>query len=509
MAAMAQQVGRIPARVRLGALACALGTATTITTVAVVGSRGSGDAVGYAAERGLSTGLLVAAALVVLAASVVPWLRLGGRTTPATWLVAAAVAGQLPVWSGWSDLPASLRAAVLAATFLVPGAVAAAVARQGTLGVVALGAGGGGALLHVAAFDPFRELNCFELRTCLAADPILSGTAAESAMFVATGLGILAAIAALGRVVTSPAPVATRVAAGVAVAVAALVLVTGRSPVEVADTAVSSDLVLALVVAAVALVLGAEQLRIRRTRRAVDRLIGRLEAAEAGAATVLPDSSELAVDQRLALENAQLTARSRAALAQTRALQRQAQQRADDERERIERDLHDGAQQQLVSAAIQFGIASSATPTAAANSQAAAPGDVLGSARADALAALEALREIAHGPFPRALGDEGLLAALEDLCADHGARLEVSSPVPAPLEAQIGRAAYATVEALLARAAGRPVLVRLAGRDDQLIVAVDRVSAPLPVDVADRLESVAGTVNTGPGGTEVVLPCAW
>ena len=80
--------------------------------------------------------------------------------------------------------------------------------------------------------------------------------------------------------------------------------------------------------------------------------------------------------------------------------------------------------------------------------------------------------------------------------------------MPAPLEAQIGRAAYATVEALLTRAAGRPVLVRVAGRDDHLVVAVDQSSAPLPVDVADRLESVAGTVKTGPAGTEVVLPCA-
>ena len=524
MGARAQQVGRIPAQAGLGSFVCALATATTVATVAIVGSGWGGDTVGYAAERELPSALLVVVALAALAVSAVPWLLLGDRAAHATWLAIAAVTSQLPVWSGWTELPASWRAVVLAGTFLVPGAVAAALARPDALGVAALVAGAGGALLHAAAFDPFRVLDCYELRTCLAADPLLSGKAAEPVLAAATGLGLLAAVAGLGRVITARAPAAPRIAGCVAVAAAAAILVTGRRPVEVAGAAFPSDVLLALAVAAVALVLGAEQVRTRRTRRAVDRLIHQLEAAEeaadgaAEATSGLPDSSTLTAAQRLALQNAQLTARSRASLSQTRALQRQTQQRADDERERIERDLHDGAQQQLVSTAIQLSLASSTASTSAS-----ACTEVFASARGDTLAALEALREIAHGPFPGSLGDEGLLVALEDLCADHGARLEVGSPVPAALDVQVGRAAYAVVEALLADSADSAdggnaadaadaadgELVQVQCRGDELILAVDQPLASLPLDVADRLQSVGGTVVAGPASTEVVIPCAW
>lgn len=474
-----------------------LGTATTITTVALVGSGWEAGAVGFAPERALPALLLLVIAIAGGAAAVVPWLLLSDRPTAGAWLAAAAVAGQAPLWSGWDELAAPVRAAVLATTLLVPGCVAASLVRRGAAVTVALAAGAAAMLLHATAYDPFHDLDCHTLRTCEAADAILPARAADVAMNLATGLGLVSVAAALLAVLRHRTSVLSAVTGCVAIALAGAVVVTGRAPLEVAGHVVASDLLLALAVAGLALTVGADQLRIRRTRHAVDGLIENLERTRE--ISEVPDTELLTPAQRLALDNAVLMARSRAALMETRALQRRTQQRADDERERIERDLHDGAQQQLVSAAMQLGVASSTRTDEGAHAVEAARGEVL--------TALEALREIAHGPFPRTLTEEGLLAALDELCADHGARLDVVSQFAESGDVQVDRAAYAAVEALIAdQRITSVVRLRVSARD--LRIEVDRATT-LPVDVQDRVRSVAGDVMVGGGRTTVVLPCGW
>ncbi|MFH8251993.1 sensor histidine kinase [Microbacterium sp. B2969] len=76
----------------------------------------------------------------------------------------------------------------------------------------------------------------------------------------------------------------------------------------------------------------------------------------------------------------------------------------DDERRRLERDLHDGAQQQVVALLIVLRLAEAEHP------------DVRKSeAIAEVVAALEELRTLAHGIYPAALAEEGIAAALEQL----------------------------------------------------------------------------------------------
>src|SRR5512143_1250711 len=113
----------------------------------------------------------------------------------------------------------------------------------------------------------------------------------------------------------------------------------------------------------------------------------------------------------LALRNLCSAAVSRARLAEVRASQRRIVDASDSERERIERDLHDGAQQRLVSAALHLSLARNRMPVAAGE-----PADS-GLAEADAAVreALEGLRLLGHGIFPATLITEGLAAALEDL----------------------------------------------------------------------------------------------
>jgi signal transduction histidine kinase len=99
----------------------------------------------------------------------------------------------------------------------------------------------------------------------------------------------------------------------------------------------------------------------------------------------------------------------------------------DEERRKIERNIHDGAQQQLVALAVRLNLAQS---TAAR--EPARVGPMLEQLKAEAQEALENLRDLARGVYPPLLADQGLVAALTAQAR--------KSPVPVRVEAGgIGR----------------------------------------------------------------------
>ena len=108
----------------------------------------------------------------------------------------------------------------------------------------------------------------------------------------------------------------------------------------------------------------------------------------------------------LALENARLEAELRARLSELRVSRARLVSIADAERRRIERDLHDGAQQHLVALSIQLSLLG----------QLAEEGSPVATGIADAVdgieTAMEQIRELAHGIYPPALRYDGLAAAL-------------------------------------------------------------------------------------------------
>jgi signal transduction histidine kinase len=109
----------------------------------------------------------------------------------------------------------------------------------------------------------------------------------------------------------------------------------------------------------------------------------------------------------LSLDNERLAAELRARLAELQASRARLVETADTERRRIERNLHDGAQQQLVALKISLGLARqlvTGPPEAA---------DLLTQTERQAADALEELRELARGIYPPVLADLGLRAALE------------------------------------------------------------------------------------------------
>ena len=121
----------------------------------------------------------------------------------------------------------------------------------------------------------------------------------------------------------------------------------------------------------------------------------------------------------LALENERLDAELRANLKELRASRARIVESADAARRRIERDLHDGAQQQLVALALRLGAARSRVerdPRGAA--------ELLDDAATDLDAAIRDLRELARGIHPAVLSDRGLGPALEAL----------ASRIPLPVE---------------------------------------------------------------------------
>ena len=175
----------------------------------------------------------------------------------------------------------------------------------------------------------------------------------------------------------------------------------------------------------------------------------------------------------LALENARLDAVLRANVAELRASRARIVESADAARRRIERDLHDGAQQQLVAVALAL-----RTARRRVEHDPGAAGALLDSAADDLDAAIRALRDLARGIHPAVLSDRGLASALDALAQRAPLPVEIdgcpADRLPEPVEA----AAYFVVAEAITN------VVRYAGATHAR-VAVTRDGGQLAVLVAD------------------------
>jgi signal transduction histidine kinase len=217
---------------------------------------------------------------------------------------------------------------------------------------------------------------------------------------------------------------------------------------------------------------------------------------------------EVASAARLALDNERLQAEIRVQEADLRASRARIVEAGDAERRRLERDLHDGAQQRLV--AMLAGVRLlQLRHGAGANRAVDAQLDEI-------VAALEGatreLRDIAHGIHPSVLSDEGLVAAFESL-AENGDALVLAieelpdERLPQPVE----HAAYRVV-AEAARTGACLVVAARHGDALRIDVAADRLPASLR-DLEDRVGAIDGSIRVDErpdGGVtlRVELPCA-
>jgi signal transduction histidine kinase len=192
---------------------------------------------------------------------------------------------------------------------------------------------------------------------------------------------------------------------------------------------------------------------------------------------------------------------------------------ADTERRRLERDLHDGTQQRLVSLAMNLGMAKADTTTVEEAHQA------IAEAHEEAKAALTELRNLVRGLHPPVLEDRGLDAALSGIAARMPIPVRLSVDVPRRPPAMIEAVAYFVVSEGLtnitkhAQASQAEVVVQRAGDRLHVIISDDGVGGADPADgtglagLAKRAASVDGTFEiTSPSGgptlLTVDLPCA-
>ena len=220
------------------------------------------------------------------------------------------------------------------------------------------------------------------------------------------------------------------------------------------------------------------------------------------------DTALIAQVARLSLDNERLHAERTAQLRELRASRVRIVEEADRERRRLERDLHDGAQQRLVSLALGLRLAD------VADEQPDSPvATVLAEAEAEIAAALTALRIIARGLYPRELADEGLAAALETFAESDPTPVDLELDLPARARSDIESAAYFAVAHFLATPAydpgsGRAIRAWQESEHLHLDLAGSRRSDDLTL-AEDRVGALGGTVQLiGTGSIRIELPCA-
>jgi signal transduction histidine kinase len=221
----------------------------------------------------------------------------------------------------------------------------------------------------------------------------------------------------------------------------------------------------------------------------------------------------------LALEHTRLQAQVEAQLEQVRASRARIVEAGDAERRRLERDLHDGAQQRLVTLSLSLGMARDRAAGTDPELQA-----LIESASKEAREALIELRELARGIHPAVLTETGLAGAIQALAERSPVATTITAVPHGRFRAAIEATAYFVVSEALANVAkhsaagaAQVAIRRLPGR---LVVQVsdDGAGGARPEGgsglrgLADRVGSAGGVlrVDSPPGsGTrlEADIPC--
>jgi signal transduction histidine kinase len=223
---------------------------------------------------------------------------------------------------------------------------------------------------------------------------------------------------------------------------------------------------------------------------------------------------------RLALENERLQAELRAKLAELRASRARIVAAGDAERRRLERDLHDGAQQRLLGLGLALQLV-----RAELGDNVNGATELLEEAEAELGAAIEELRELARGIHPAVLTEQGLAPALRTLAARSPLPVQIVDVPEERFSAPVEAAAYFVVSEALANVAkhahASAARVSVVRENGVLSVAVhdDGVGGARPngrsglAGLADRVHALDGrlTVDSEAGrGTTLAaeLPCA-
>jgi signal transduction histidine kinase len=214
---------------------------------------------------------------------------------------------------------------------------------------------------------------------------------------------------------------------------------------------------------------------------------------------------EVASAARLGLENERLQAEVRAQLEDLRASRARIVEAGDAERRRLERDLHDGAQQRLVGLLFALRLLQGQLRTDQDEQLLARLHEV----EAELRGAINELRDLAHGIHPAILS-EGLAAALEALAEETAAPFRIAALPQERFSPAVETAAYLVIAETVRAGPSRVSATR---RDGVLVVDVETEAEPGSlVDLEDRVGALDGTLAVTPaqGGRVRIradIPC--
>ncbi|HEX6538921.1 MAG TPA: sensor histidine kinase [Candidatus Dormibacteraeota bacterium] len=206
----------------------------------------------------------------------------------------------------------------------------------------------------------------------------------------------------------------------------------------------------------------------------------------------------------LVLRNVRLTADLQRRLEELRASRQRLVSAQDAERRRLERNLHDGAQQHLVALKVKLGLAQMLAVKDPEKANA-----TLEQLKSDTDEALETLRDLARGIYPPLLADKGLPTALEAQARRAAVEVSVDADgvgrYPQEVEATVYFCVLEALQNVQKYAQATHVVVRLRESDGALTFAVEDDGAGFDVEratrgsgltnMADRIDSLEGSLR--------------
>jgi signal transduction histidine kinase len=210
---------------------------------------------------------------------------------------------------------------------------------------------------------------------------------------------------------------------------------------------------------------------------------------------------------RLAVENERLQAEVLAQLNDLRASRARVVQVGDAERRRLERNLHDGAQQHVLALSYDLRLARVGAESAGSPELTA----LLTSAEAEAQTAIDDLRELAHGIYPAVLTEAGIGPALWTLADSAPLPVELGGLPDDRFPEAVERTAFVVASEAIDAAShlgSTHVEVRMIRDDDRLVLEVKGAGPGPFVHLADRVGALEGQFTAEAGLIRAEIPCA-
>ncbi len=242
--------------------------------------------------------------------------------------------------------------------------------------------------------------------------------------------------------------------------------------------------------------------------RQQNELLGALSVSKRSGEPLTPIEEKLLDDLAhqagLVLKNVGLSADLAARLEELRASRQRLVAAQDDERRRLERNLHDGAQQHLVALKVKLGLVEMQALKDPDKARA-----TLSGLKRDADEALETLRDLARGIYPPLLADRGLGVAIESQARRATVPVAVDAVgiarYPQEVEAAVYFCVLEALQNVMKYAHAAQVTIRLTNEDSRLCFAVEDDGRGFDVAAArrgagltnmqDRLDSLGGSLS--------------